>query len=60
RECYRTFNMGVGMVIVVNENEAGRVIEISKKNGINAQIIGKAVKGNDVVLHKGDKKISLL
>ncbi|MFH1306627.1 MAG: phosphoribosylformylglycinamidine cyclo-ligase, partial [Candidatus Micrarchaeota archaeon] len=40
RECYRTFNMGVGMVVVVNENEAGRVIEISKKNGINAQIIG--------------------
>lgn len=37
-EAYRAWNMGIGMILVSNDNE--QIIEICKKRGIEAQVIG--------------------
>ncbi|MEM2137914.1 MAG: phosphoribosylformylglycinamidine cyclo-ligase [Candidatus Anstonellaceae archaeon] len=59
-EFYRTFNAGVGMCIVLPKADAGKAIEIAKKHGIRASVVGKIVEGSDVVLQKGGNNISLL
>ncbi|MGC8899074.1 MAG: phosphoribosylformylglycinamidine cyclo-ligase [Candidatus Micrarchaeia archaeon] len=43
REMYRTFNMGVGMVVVADERDAEKVVGIAKKHKIKAHIIGRAI-----------------
>jgi phosphoribosylformylglycinamidine cyclo-ligase len=59
-EMHRTFNCQVGMVVACPKNDAARVMEIAKKHGIGAQIIGSVVEGSDVVLVKNGKRISLI
>ena len=41
KEMYKVFNMGHRMEIYVSPNDAGKVIEISKSFGIDAQIVGR-------------------
>ncbi len=50
RDMFNTFNMGVGMSIVVNKEEADKAIEILKKNGEEAYIIGEITKGDESVV----------
>ena len=45
RDMFNTFNMGVGMSIVVNKEDADKAIEILAANGENAYVIGEIVKG---------------
>ena len=52
RDMFNTFNMGVGMCIVVSPEDADRALEILRANGEDAYIIGKTVKS--------DTKISLI
>jgi len=59
-EMYRTFNCGIGMVIACPASEEGAIIGIAKKHGIRAQRIGGVTPGSDVVLKKGNNRISLL
>lgn len=59
-EMYRTFNMGIGMVLACQKDEAQKLIAISKKHKIDACIIGKVTAKQDVVLKKNGKEISLL
>ncbi|VVB66438.1 Phosphoribosylformylglycinamidine cyclo-ligase [Candidatus Gugararchaeum adminiculabundum] len=59
REMYRTFNMGVGMVIAVDKNEAETIIGIARKNGTRASVIGEVVPKQGVILEKQGKKIRL-
>ncbi|MBP3941230.1 MAG: phosphoribosylformylglycinamidine cyclo-ligase, partial [Christensenellaceae bacterium] len=40
RDMFNTFNMGVGMIAVVDKNDAERSIEILKANGEDAYILG--------------------
>ena len=47
---FNTFNMGVGMSVVVAKEDAERAIEILKANGEDAYIIGETVKGDDGVI----------
>lgn len=50
-ELYRTFNMGVGMVVIVDENIADEVVDyINSKTDDKASIIGEIVEGEGVVL----------
>lgn len=44
-EMYKTFNMGIGFVIVVNNRDAQKVIRRLKNLGENAYIIGEVSKG---------------
>jgi phosphoribosylformylglycinamidine cyclo-ligase len=41
-EMANTFNMGVGLAVVVSEKDASRVIAVSRKFKIPAQVIGRA------------------
>jgi phosphoribosylformylglycinamidine cyclo-ligase len=49
-EMYRTFNMGIGYVVVVPEESSDKVIETASKQGIEAWVIGRVVKGRGGVL----------
>ena len=45
RDMFNTFNMGVGMSIVVNKDDADKAIEVLAANGEDAYVIGEIVKG---------------
>ncbi len=50
RDMFNTFNMGVGMSVVVDRNDAGKAIEILKANGEDAYVIGEIIKSEDGVV----------
>ncbi|MBE6605055.1 MAG: phosphoribosylformylglycinamidine cyclo-ligase [Ruminococcaceae bacterium] len=50
RDMYNTYNMGIGMSIVVPAAEAGEALEILRQNGEDAYLIGKIVAGEDKVV----------
>lgn len=45
-DLYRTFNMGIGMVLVVDQDDADIITEAINANGIAAAEIGKLHSGN--------------
>jgi len=45
REMYRTFNMGVGMALVVSPRYADKALSLFARQGQKAWIIGEVVKG---------------
>jgi phosphoribosylformylglycinamidine cyclo-ligase len=47
---YRTFNMGIGYIIVVNKDEANEVVQLANELGETATIIGKITKGEKGVI----------
>ena len=49
RDMFNTFNMGVGMSVVVPAAQAEKALEILKANGEDAYIIGEIVKSNDKI-----------
>ncbi len=49
RDMFNTFNMGVGMSIVVAPEDADRAVEILKANGEDAYIIGEIVASEDKI-----------
>lgn len=49
REMYRTFNMGIGMIIVVAKRDVIRSIRILKQNGVGAYAIGRVMRGDGEV-----------
>ncbi len=51
-EMYRTFNMGVGMVVVAPEKEEGKILGIAKKHDVGAQVIGRVTDAPGVYLGK--------
>lgn len=44
-EMYTTFNMGVGLCVVVAMEHADRICEIARSHGSEAQVIGHAIEG---------------
>ena len=52
RDMYNTYNMGVGMTVVVPAEQADKAIEVLKAHGEDAYVIGEIVTG--------DEKIELL
>lgn len=52
RDMFNTFNMGVGMSLTVDKNDADRALRILRENGEDPYIIGEIVAGNDgVIIH---------
>ena len=49
-DMYNTFNMGIGMILVVDKADAAKAVEILKANGENAFIIGETVASNEGVI----------
>ena len=52
RDMFNTYNMGVGMSIVVPAAEADKALEILKANGVDAYVIGDIIAGEEKVVLK--------
>ncbi len=50
-EMYKTFNMGVGMILAVEQSDAQKVISKLNQHGENAFIIGQIEKGSSGVVY---------
>ena len=50
RDMYNTYNMGVGMSIVVPAEEVELSLNILKDNGIDAYVIGEIIEGEEKVI----------
>ena len=50
RDMFNTFNMGVGMSVVVAKNDVEKALSILKANGQDAYVLGEIVKGDDGVI----------
>ena len=50
RDMFNTFNMGVGMSIVVSPEDVDKAIEILKANGEDAYVIGEIVKSDEKIV----------
>lgn len=46
RDMYNTFNMGIGMAVIVPEKDSQKAIEILKAQGEEAWVIGEVTEGN--------------
>ena len=49
RDMYRTFNMGIGFVIVVPESTVDTTLRSLDSNGLDAKVIGRIVEGDGTV-----------
>ena len=49
RDMFNTYNMGVGMTVVVPAAEVETSLELLKENGIDAYVIGEIVEGEEKV-----------
>jgi len=45
-EMYEVFNMGIGLILIIEEDKANEVINMIKRNGFNCSVIGKIEEGN--------------
>jgi len=52
RDMYNTFNMGIGMALIVAPEDVGRTLEILKQNGEEACLIGEVIEGNKEIYIK--------
>ena len=46
---FNTFNMGVGMSVVVSKEDAEKAVEVLKAAGEDAYVIGEIVKSEDKI-----------
>ncbi|MDD5423203.1 MAG: phosphoribosylformylglycinamidine cyclo-ligase [Candidatus Omnitrophota bacterium] len=51
-EMYRTFNMGIGMVLVLDKRDVDKAIDILSKSGLKSYVIGRVIKGKKEVIIK--------
>lgn len=49
RDMFNTFNMGVGMTVIVAKEDTDRTLEVLKANGEDAYILGEVVKSEEGV-----------
>ncbi|MDE6664585.1 MAG: phosphoribosylformylglycinamidine cyclo-ligase [Ruminococcus sp.] len=50
RDMFNTFNMGVGMMVSVDKNDADKAIEVLKASGEDAYILGELVESEEGVI----------
>lgn len=50
RDMFNTFNMGVGMSVVVKKTDADRALEVLAQNGEDAYLMGEIVAGTEGVI----------
>lgn len=55
----KTFNMGIGMCIILPEDRADTVINIAKKYDINASVVGKVRDEKGVFVSCGEKRAKI-
>ena len=50
RDMFNTFNMGVGMCVIVPKDDADKALEVLKAQGEDAYVIGEVTEGNEGVV----------
>lgn len=50
RDMYNTFNMGIGMAVIVPESEVEKSLEVLKEAGEEAYLIGEVIAGNKEII----------
>ena len=50
RDMYNTFNMGIGMAVIVPENEVEKALSLLKEAGEEAYLIGEVIEGNKEII----------
>lgn len=50
RDMYNTFNMGIGMAVIVPESEVEKSLKILKQAGEEAYLIGEVIAGNKEII----------
>jgi len=58
-EMFKTFNMGWGFAVIVNENDEDEAVEVVEKNGVQAEQIGRVTESKGIRIFYKDKKIIL-
>jgi phosphoribosylformylglycinamidine cyclo-ligase len=53
RDMFTTFNMGIGLVLVVREEDASEALRILQSNGEEAYVIGHVNEGESIVTFTG-------
>ena len=49
-DMFNTYNMGVGMSVVVSADDADKALDILKANGEDAYVIGRVVTSDEGVI----------
>jgi phosphoribosylformylglycinamidine cyclo-ligase len=50
-EMYKTFNMGIGMVLIVSKKDSEKIVsELKNKFEMNAVLLGETIKGKGIEL----------
>ena len=52
RDMFNTYNMGVGMAVIVAAADADKALEVLKANGEDAYVIGRIIKGDEKIVIK--------
>lgn len=50
RDMFNTYNMGIGMSVIVSSADADNALAILRENGVNAYVIGETVKSDEGVI----------
>ncbi len=50
RDMFNTFNMGVGMTVAVDKNDADKAVEILNASGVEAYVLGELVDSEEGVI----------
>jgi phosphoribosylformylglycinamidine cyclo-ligase len=58
-EMHRTFNMGIGMVMIAPKDAEGTIFNIAKKHNVGAHVIGEVTDKKGIWMNDGKKDINL-
>jgi phosphoribosylformylglycinamidine cyclo-ligase len=58
-EMFRTFNMGWGFAIIVDQNDKDKALDALEKAGAEAEQIGKVIATRGIEVHRDGKKLIL-
>ena len=50
RDMFNTFNMGVGMSVIVGKEDAGKALDVLRGQGVDAYVLGNVVRSDDGVI----------
>ena len=50
RDMFNTFNMGVGMSVVVEKQDVDKALAVLKEEGVDAYVVGKIIRSEDGVV----------
>ncbi len=53
RDMFTTFNMGIGLVLVVREQDAEEALRLLEASGEEAYVIGRVTAGESIVTFTG-------